>query len=302
MTEKQRTSFVKNFVAGGFGGICAIASGHPFDTIKVRLQTMPLPKKGEPALYNGAMDCLSKTIRQEGFKGLYKGMGAPIVGSVPLFALSFMGFSLGKRILMRDPGEELGLPQLFVAGGISGAITTVVTAPGERIKCLLQVQQTQLNSHGTPKYNGPIHVLQSLLRDGGIRSIYRGTSATLLRDVPGSGAYFASYEVIQRFLAPNGDRSQISVSRTVFAGGMAGLFHWGIAISPDVLKSRLQTAPEGKYSGLTDVFRTLMREEGPRAFFKGVGPVMTRAFPANACCFMGYELALYFFNRVAPDL
>ncbi|QQP56337.1 Mitochondrial carnitine/acylcarnitine carrier protein, partial [Caligus rogercresseyi] len=55
------------------------------------------------------------------------------------------------------------------------------------------------------------------------------------------GAYFASYEVIQRFLAPNGDRSQISVSRTVFAGGMAGLFHWGIAISPDVLKSRLQT-------------------------------------------------------------
>jgi solute carrier family 25 carnitine/acylcarnitine transporter 20/29 len=36
MTEEQRTSEVKNFLAGGFGGICTVLSGHPFDTIKVR--------------------------------------------------------------------------------------------------------------------------------------------------------------------------------------------------------------------------------------------------------------------------
>ena len=35
MTEAQRTSHVKNFLAGGFGGICTVISGHPFDTIKV---------------------------------------------------------------------------------------------------------------------------------------------------------------------------------------------------------------------------------------------------------------------------
>ena len=35
MTEKQRTSATKNFLAGGFGGVCTVASGHPFDTIKV---------------------------------------------------------------------------------------------------------------------------------------------------------------------------------------------------------------------------------------------------------------------------
>nr|ACO12964.1 Congested-like trachea protein [Lepeophtheirus salmonis] len=299
MTEKQRTSFVNNFVSGGFGGICAIASGHPFDTIKVRLQTMPLPSPGTQPLYNGAMDCLSKTVRNEGIRGLYKGMGAPIVGSAPLFALSFMGFGLGKKLLQNDPSEELNIPQLFIAGGISGVITTIVTAPGERIKCILQVQHA---TGGAPRYNGPIHVFTSLLKEGGLKSVYRGTAATLLRDVPGSGGYFASYEVIQRMLAPNGDRSQIGIGRTVFAGGMAGLCHWGIAISPDVLKSRLQTAPEGKYSGLVDVYRHLMKEEGPRALFKGVVPVMTRAFPANACCFMGYELALYSMNRIAPDL
>lgn len=38
-----------------------------------------------------------------------------------------------------------------------------------------------------------------------------------------------------------GDRSQLSMGRTLFAGGMAGIFNWMVAIPPDVLKSRLQT-------------------------------------------------------------
>ena len=38
-----------------------------------------------------------------------------------------------------------------------------------------------------------------------------------------------------------GDRTQLSIGRTIFAGGMAGIFNWMIAIPPDVLKSRLQT-------------------------------------------------------------
>ena len=41
---------IKSFIAGGFGGICVVLSGHPFDTIKVRMQTMPLP--GKQTYYN----------------------------------------------------------------------------------------------------------------------------------------------------------------------------------------------------------------------------------------------------------
>jgi solute carrier family 25 (mitochondrial carnitine/acylcarnitine transporter), member 20/29 len=60
--------------------------------------------------------------------------------------------------------------------------------------------------------------------------------------------------------------------------------NWAIAIPADVLKSRLQTAPEGKYTGVIDVYKTLMREEGGNALFRGMGPAMIRAFPANAAC------------------
>lgn len=63
---------------------------------------------------------------------------------------------------------------------------------------------------------------------------------------------------------------------------MAGVAMWTIAIPPDVLKSRLQSAPAGTYKGVADVLRVLLKNEGPQALFKGLGPAMLRAFPANA--------------------
>jgi len=294
MSEEQRVSEVKNFLSGGFGGIVAVAVGHPFDTIKVRLQT----QSATTPLYTGAWDATKKTVSREGFRALYKGMGAPVAGSAPIFALSFMGFGVGKKLQQSSPDESLGPARLAAAGFLSGLITTVIMAPGERIKCLLQVQQA---STGPPKYKGPVDVAKSLYREGGMRSIYRGSAATAARDGPASAAYFASYELIQRSLQ-GPDRSSLSVGSTVFAGGCAGVFNWAVAIPMDVVKSRLQTAPEGKYTGAMDVLRQLLRQEGPTALYKGCVPVFLRAFPANAGCFLGYEVAMYALNSVAPNL
>lgn len=65
----------------------------------------------------------------------------------------------------------------------------------------------------------------------------------------------------------------------------------------------LFVAPAGTYpKGIRDVFRELMRKEGPLALYKGVTPVMLRAFPANAACFIGFEIAMNFLNLFAPNL
>lgn len=101
--EKQPlSSNGKTFWAGGFGGMCAVITGHPFDTIKVRLQTMPLSRSGRIPTYRGAIDCACKTVTNEGIRGFYKGMLTPLVGSVPLFAVCFLGFNVGKDIFARD--------------------------------------------------------------------------------------------------------------------------------------------------------------------------------------------------------
>jgi len=286
---------IKYFISGGFGGICTVIVGHPFDTIKVRLQTSDK--------YNGMLDCAKKTIQKEGVRGLYKGMSAPIAGVAPIFAISFFGFGVGKKLLQQ--GEEpLTNTRLFLAGAFSGIFTTSVMAPGERIKCLLQVQQ----GGGEQKYSGMIDCAKQLYKEGGIRSIYKGSLATLLRDVPASGMYFLTYEFIKKKVAESAPKDKPAsktreMAGTILAGGMAGIANWSIGMPQDVLKSRLQTAPEGAYpGGLKDVLRTLLKNEGPAALYKGFVPVMCRAVPANAACFVGLELCMTFLNHIAPNL
>ncbi|XP_065197821.1 mitochondrial carnitine/acylcarnitine carrier protein-like [Sycon ciliatum] len=298
---KKGPSAIKDFMAGGFGGVCLVAVGHPLDTIKVRIQTMPLPAAGEKPMYAGSMDCLNQTVKKEGVRGLYKGMLAPIIGVTPMFAVCFLGFGVGKRMQQKNPGDELSTLQLFNAGMLAGVYTTAVMVPGERIKCLLQIQSA---SSGAPKYAGPLDCAKQLYRESGLfRGLYKGTGATLLRDVPASGVYFSLYENLKKALSADGKGSNLSTASILLAGGLAGMANWAVAIAPDTLKSRLQTSPEGAFPrGVRDVFMTIMRTEGPLALFKGLGPIMLRAFPANAACFAGYEVAIRFLDYVAPNL
>lgn len=139
---------------------------------------MPVPAAGQLPQYKGTYDCARKTIQREGFRGLYKGMSAPLVGVAPIFAMSFFGFGLGKRLQQKTPDEKLTNAQLFGAGAFSGIFTTSVMAPGERIKCLLQVQQ---GGNAPQKYNGMVDCAKQLYKEGGIRNVYKGSLATLLR-------------------------------------------------------------------------------------------------------------------------
>lgn len=285
---------VKKFLSGGVGGMCLVAVGHPFDTTKVKLQTSTEYKNG--------LDVVKKTLASEGIRGLYRGMLTPLVFVTPLYAMVFWGYDLGQKIIRFSKGipatssttEKLSLTENSIAGGISAIPATALMTPIERIKVILQTQKPDTVTGKMP-YSGPLDVAKRLLREGGLRSLYRGTAATLLRDGPGSVAYFGVYEMLkQRFQKPG----EMNKAGILFAGGMAGVANWTVSIPPDVLKSRLQSAPEGTYKGMGDVFLKMMKEEGIGSFFKGIGPIMARAFPANAATFFGAELSFKFFDSL----
>jgi solute carrier family 25 carnitine/acylcarnitine transporter 20/29 len=283
-TEKQSSALatsVKSFLSGGFGGMCLVAAGHPLDLIKVRIQTS--------STNIGLAESFKQIIAKDGPKGLYRGMLTPLIGVTPIFAVCFWGYDLGKQIVRNTRGyddkKELSLGEILFAGGFSAIPATLLMTPTERVKCILQIQG---NSNEPPKYKGPSDAIRGILRETGIRGLYKGTFATLLRDVPGSVAYFGAYELFKKAFTPKDQGPEgLSAGAIFVAGGLAGMANWAIAIPPDVLKSRLQTAPEGTYKGVGDVFVKLMKTEGPRALFKGLGPAMLRAFPANAACFLG---------------
>mmetsp|Transcript_33283 Transcript_33283/g.43891 ORF Transcript_33283/g.43891 Transcript_33283/m.43891 type:complete len:314 (+) Transcript_33283:69-1010(+) len=299
---KKGESSLKGFLSGGFGGACLVMVGHPLDLIKVKLQTMTIvPGKDPP--YKGLIDCAQKTLRREGPLGFYRGVTAPLTGIAPVFAVCFWGYDVGQQVVRsvtgKSPSDSLNLAEIMFAGGFSAIPTTALMAPMERVKCLLQIQASAENQK--PKYAGMMDCGKQLLREGGLRSLFRGWELTLIRDIPGSIAYFGVYEVLKRVFS-GGDPSQLSPAAVLCAGGFAGVANWMVAIPPDTVKSRLQTAPEGKYpGGFMDVYRELMKNEGIGALYRGVAPVMVRAFPANAACFFGVEVSRSFLTSIGMD-
>jgi solute carrier family 25 carnitine/acylcarnitine transporter 20/29 len=236
---------------------------------------------------------MRQTLVTEGVRGLYRGVSAPIVAVSPIYAVSFWGYDIGQQIVnsFRSGSGPLNLTEICIAGGISALPTTAIMAPTERIKCLLQVQT---HASGKAQYSGMTDCAMQVYRSGGVRSLYKGTLLTLMRDIPGSIAWFGTYEIVKRKMVQlQGieDSSKLSPIAIMVAGGFAGMACWGVSIPPDVLKSRYQTAPEGKYSSVLHVYQTLIKEEGYGALFTGFRPAMIRAFPANAACFLGMEVA-----------
>jgi len=298
--QSRSISGVRNFLAGGIGGVCGITIGHPLDTIKVRIQTAPLPKPGEKPAFRGTLDCVVKTVRNEGVAGLFKGLFTPVAFSTPLCAVQFWAVTMGRRMQMSDPH---GIPtnfQNFNAGMFAGACGAVLLTPCDRIKCLLQVQQS---SRGERKYKGPVNCAKQLYMEKGIRSLYRGTGVTLLRELPGMGIYFLSYEWILSKITLEGEcRENLNPLRVILAGGTTGMICWLAVLPADVLKSRVQIACERTYPrGARDVLRQLVKEEGITSLYKGITPVLIRAFVGNAGVFLGYEVAMKLFNWILPE-
>lgn len=79
---KKSLAGLRSLAAGGFGGVCAVVVGHPFDLVKVRLQT------SEKGVYSSALDVVRKSIARDGLRrGLYAGVSAPLVGVTPMCKL-----------------------------------------------------------------------------------------------------------------------------------------------------------------------------------------------------------------------
>ncbi|KAG0352875.1 hypothetical protein BGZ54_002538, partial [Gamsiella multidivaricata] len=273
-------------------GLCV---GHPWDTVKVRLQSKELASR-----YSGTWNCFTTILKQEKVKGLYKGMASPMVGVALVNALLFGVYGFFMDIQMANPADDPTLLQIFIAGTGSGVVNSFISCPMELSKIRLQNQDQGANTKGkisSTFYKGPMDCFRQTFRQGGLRACYRGLWATILRETS-YGPYFLSYEIFCRALTPEGQRTQdLSSGRLVVAGGFAGIAGWLSTYPTDMIKTRMQAQHEStpkaqQFKGVWDCTKHLYREEGFRVFFRGVNATVIRAFPCNAATFLVYSLAM----------
>ncbi|BGP07558.1 hypothetical protein JCM10049v2_003396 [Rhodotorula toruloides] len=331
-----------DFFAGTVAGIASLVTGHPFDTVKVRLQTQPRTLSPSAALalaageagkkdslyYRNAGHAFVRVVKEEGVRGLYKGVTSPMLGVALMNASVFTSYKYTMNLLSPGDGQkEPGLGEVAIAGAASGVFTSVITTPIDRLKILQQSVLPSSSSSAAASTRPPS--LLSLLRTLSLPSLYRGWSATLLRDL-GYGPYFLTYEYVvrggsfgleRRHLKRDlreevesevfGERAQegaASPGRVLLAGGLAGIVGWGCTFPLDVVKTKIQSVPPAslspssssamaaQYSTILGTIRTSYREAGWRVFVAGLGPTLVRSVPVNMVTFAVFELVVAAFR------
>ncbi|KAI9297625.1 mitochondrial carrier [Neoconidiobolus thromboides FSU 785] len=283
-TSKSAPTTLQSIISGGVGGAFMAIVGHPLDLIKVRQQAI----SNAAIQKESVTSILTQILKREGPRGLYRGLLAPLLSSTPVFAVEYASFETCQTLLKWGYGmpkqESLSIYQVALAGAIAAFPATLIVSPVERIKCMLQV---------AGEGSKPLGLVQAIKEVGGIKGLYRGTLATLLRDSTGGVLYFATYIGAKRLLSKETKEgeSQLNPAAIMLAGGLAGMANWMVCIPADVIKSRQQTELISKSFLVT--FRELIRQEGIQGLFKGLTPALLRAFPANAACFLGVEASLY---------
>jgi solute carrier family 25 (mitochondrial uncoupling protein), member 8/9 len=72
------------------------------------------------------------------------------------------------------------------------------------------------------------------------------------------------------------------------AGFMAGFVATIVASPADVVKTRLMSSPDS-YTGVVNAFTRMLKEEGPKAFYKGFIPNFMRLSIWSCTCFIAME-------------
>ncbi|KAJ7484685.1 mitochondrial carrier [Mycena latifolia] len=307
----------------GYGVVAGIASKifeHPFDLTKVRLQAQVLDAE---ARFTGPIDCLKKTWKNEGIRGLYRGLPAPIVGAMAENASLFLSYrelqDVIKLVNHQSKEEASSMPQIPLAGAGAGAISSFLLTPIELVKCKMQVQMLITPSlvspvSSPPQLLGPISVFMSVIRSTGVRGLWLGHTGTFIRETGGTAAWFTTKEVVASLLVARRQNKIDGVSRltsastkelrpweSALSGACAGA-SFNLAFFPaDTVKSAMQTEEElrpvsaaaaGKVPpkpSFFAIFVAMYRAQGVKGLYAGCGVTVCRSIPSSAIIFLIYD-------------
>ncbi|XP_035810574.2 calcium-binding mitochondrial carrier protein SCaMC-2-B isoform X3 [Amphiprion ocellaris] len=199
-----------------------------------------------------------------------------------------------KHSTIFDVGESMIVPDEFtaeekktgmwwrhlVAGGGAGAVSRTCTAPLDRLKVLMQVHASKSNSM---RIAGGF---SQMIREGGVRSLWRGNGINVIKIAPESAIKFMAYEQIKRLIGSN--QETLGITERLVAGSSAGAIAQSSIYPMEVLKTRLALRKTGQYSGILDCAKHIFQKEGVTAFYKGYIPNMLGIIP-----YAGIDLAVY---------
>jgi hypothetical protein len=210
--------------------------------------------------------------RNEGIRSLYRGFVPAIVGTVPGVCLYFSSYKVLKSE-MESRYKSNSYMIDFSAGLFAEAISCIVWVPSDVMKERAQA----ITTTKTP------HTFSSIVREEGIRGLYRGYGATLASFGPFSAFYFMFVEQLKHSYRTQTNRDQLAFAELLPICAVAGGAAAFVTAPLDLIKVRMQVERQSPNSqGFLTLMNRVFREGGLRALFRGGGSRVWFAVPNTA--------------------
>ncbi|OQR98054.1 mitochondrial 2-oxoglutarate/malate carrier protein [Thraustotheca clavata] len=275
------------YCLGGISAMTAACFTHPFDLLKVRLQT-------SKEMHLSLFGTVKNIVKTEGFSGFYRGISGGLMREGTYSTVRFGVYQyLKDQAIERNNGEPIPLWENIMLSMLGGAIGGAVGNPADVVNVRMQADGRMPPAHRR-NYAHAVDGLIRISNEEGRDTLMRGVRPNMMRAMLLTSGQIATYDLFKSFfLDVVGMHDNIG---THFASSMAAGLVATTACAPmDVIKTRLMNMHQHstvEYTGTIDCFTKILKAEGVRGFFKGWTPAYMRLGPQTIITFMTLEQLL----------
>jgi Mitochondrial carrier protein len=282
MSEPE-LSVTASFLCGAVSSVVGESVTFPMDLMKTRMQ---LGGTQGSIQYKSLLHVISHTYKIEKFSSFYKGASPALIRQFFYSGIRMLVFDKGKVLFGYNNKNQDFWPS-FVLGGLGGGIGSLVTTPFDVCKIRL------INDTAREKYKGLADCLRKTLKNEGIfYGFYKGSSPNVYRALIINATSLATYDSSKALFSSYNIKDDSYLNR--FCSSFLTGFVCSVVSSPiDVVKTRYMNAAKfdnmPKFSGPTDCFIQIFKNEGILSFYKGFFALWLRIGPYSVIMYMTWD-------------
>ncbi|KAG0006085.1 ADP/ATP carrier protein [Entomortierella chlamydospora] len=181
--------FAGNIASGGAAGACSLLFVYSLDYARTRLANDAKGKNGAARQFNGLVDVYKKTLATDGIAGLYRGFGISAFGIIIYRGLYF-GLYDSVKPLMPSSLQGSFLATFVLGFGVTN-LAGLASYPVDTVR-----RRMMMTSGEAVKYNSSLDAFNQIVKKEGVKSLFKGAGANVLRAIAGAGV-LSGYDQLQ---------------------------------------------------------------------------------------------------------
>lgn len=278
-------NWIRYTISGVASAIVTKTGIAPFTRVKTLMQIQSYHNMNT---YSNLYGSMKHIVKNEGFRGLYKGNMINISKAIPNYCMKFVINEYYIKQLLDKQGcidtNELTFIKLFEAGVVTGIIQTTLVYPIDLVRTRI-IQDKQMLGRDVGVYA----CARDLVKKRGFTSLYTGFLPAILSAPIYVGFSLANYQYLK-------NKDHTLLSNSFIAGGIAGVTSQTLTYPGDTIKKQLQIngMKDTKYGGLSECIRYIYKTQGIKGFYRGFWINTLKAAPEIGLKFMVYEFVKHF--------